>query len=612
MRRIVPLALVASVALAIALSGGTGAAQESGDVPSANLEELDPVNINEASVTELLEIPGMDPGLARAIVAFRLEAGPLDSVEALYRSASITASRLLEVRPWLTAEPPGRATTFDLSQTVRSATTPPSPRLETKLSAGRGGVFVAARTRRLLSAADGAVRSVVTGLLRVRPGRGLTLSLGDLAPVEGLGLLMGVSSRPPTRGALAPHGALSSGPWGARPDGDLRRTPPAPDGRFLRGAAAAVGSHIVLGAFEYHAGITAYREEETVTPPARVLLGGFQFGPAGKEALESGDRGASGAGAPSSRGLAARTIFYDGRFWLGTTAAVPLPGSRVTLETVLDPARRHRVGLAVESAGSTRLQFRFSHVAGPRAFVNPLGADCERAPASGEFLETARNENRSETALFARARAFRRVAFELEVRSALDPATARRGWDRPVGTGIARLEASPGKGWALTAETRMENRGAPGPSGDADAPLRRHSARLAAGWDRGRAHLRVEWQGRIDFQVPPGGTATAPLDQVQDLVSARARWPLSRTIWIGGGVAHYRLPPASPGVVYEERPTGLSPAVFVRGTERRIHLAAALRLKRVEAGAFVARRQSGVETNDLTWGGVLRLRTGER
>lgn len=587
-----PFMAIAAVVVPLAIAPIAATAQETTDVPT-NLEELDPVNINEASVADLLEIPGMDPGLARAIVAYRLEAGPLDSVEALYRTPAITPSRLLEVRAWLTAERRARAMSVDLSQAVRSASTPPSPRLDTKMALARGGVFLAARARRVLSGEDDAPRTAVTGLLRVKPARALTLTLGDMAPVEGLGLLVGISSRPPSRGALAPDGSLLSGPWVPRADGDLRRTPPTPDGRFLRGAAAALGSHVVLGAFQYHAGATAYSEGDQVAPPARVLLGGAQLG-----------------GEP--RAFALRAILHDGGLWLGATAAASLPGSRVMVESALDPERRHRVGVAVEGAGSTRLQFRFSHVAGPRAFVNPLGLDSEKAPAPGNLHGTARNENRGETALFARARALRRLALELEVRSALDPATLRRGWDRPVGTGIARLEASPGKGWSLTAETRIENRGAPGPSESADAPLRRHSAKLAAGWDRGRAHLRIEWQGRIDFQVPPGGKASAPLDQVQDVVSARARWPVGKA-WIGGGVAHYRLPPASPGVVYEERPTGLSPAVFVRGTERRIHVAAAAPFGGVEAGAFVARRHSGLTgAGDTTWGVVFRLRAGGR
>src|SRR6185436_2045628 len=106
---------------------------------------------------------------------------------------------------------------------------------------------------------------------------------------------------------------------------------------------------------------------------------------------------------------------------------------------------------------------------------------------------------------------YRRLAFELEVRGAVDPATTRRNWDRPVGSGIARLETSPGGGWSLAAEARIETRGSPGPSAEADAPVRRHAARLTAGWQKGGAHLRLEWQGRFDIEVPPGGQAVAPL-----------------------------------------------------------------------------------------------------
>jgi hypothetical protein len=351
----------------------------------------------------------------------------------------------------------------------------------------------------------------------------------------------------------------------------------------------------VIGVFRYGAGAAGVTGDEEAMP-ARVFLAGLDLG----------------GGAASSARLSPRGFLYDGRLWSGLSGALSLSGGRVGFENARDPSGRHRMALAAAGRQGRRVQFRLSYTGGAPGFVNPLGSDSEHQPVTSHLIDTGSNENRSETAVLVRASPVRRLALELEVRGAVDRSTVRRSWDRPVGTGILRIEASPGGGWSLAGETRIENRGAPGPSAEADAPVRRHSARLTAGWEKGRAHLRFDWQGRFDLELPPGGAGTATLSQVQDLVALRGRWPLSRLLWLAGGVAQYRLPPAAPAVLYEERPANLPPGVFVRGAEDRVHGAFGFVTGMFEIGSFLSRRRdrSSGELN-VSWGlmfGVARGR----
>jgi hypothetical protein len=169
-----------------------------------------------------------------------------------------------------------------------------------------------------------------------------------------------------------------------------------------------------------------------------------------------------------------------------------------------------------------------------------------------------------------------------------------------------RLEASPGVGWSMTVEARLESRGTPGPSPVVDAPIRRHAALLRVGWERAGSHLRADWQGRLDIELPPGGTAVVALDRVQDLASIRGRRAVSRRLWVGGGVARFRVPAALPAVTYEERPAGLSPAVTVRGEGSRLHAAFEVKLSRITLGAFGARQVQTGHDPEYGWAAGLR------
>ena len=59
------------------------------------------VNLNTADKAELLQLPGVGPNLAEAILAYRRDAGRYDSVEDLDRVKGIGGQTLAKVRPWV-------------------------------------------------------------------------------------------------------------------------------------------------------------------------------------------------------------------------------------------------------------------------------------------------------------------------------------------------------------------------------------------------------------------------------------------------------------------------------------------------------------------------------
>lgn len=65
-----------------------------------------PVELNRATVEELMELPGIGPVLAERIVAFREQHGPFTSVEDLLQVPGIGEATLEALRPLVTVEPP--------------------------------------------------------------------------------------------------------------------------------------------------------------------------------------------------------------------------------------------------------------------------------------------------------------------------------------------------------------------------------------------------------------------------------------------------------------------------------------------------------------------------
>ena len=60
-----------------------------------------PIDLNHASMVELMELPGIGPVLAERIVRFRLLHGPFHSVEQLLDIQGIGPQTLERLRPWL-------------------------------------------------------------------------------------------------------------------------------------------------------------------------------------------------------------------------------------------------------------------------------------------------------------------------------------------------------------------------------------------------------------------------------------------------------------------------------------------------------------------------------
>lgn len=60
-----------------------------------------PIDLNAATATELQQLPGVGPGMAKAIVDFRQKSGPFRRVEDLLAIRGITKQRLEKIRPYV-------------------------------------------------------------------------------------------------------------------------------------------------------------------------------------------------------------------------------------------------------------------------------------------------------------------------------------------------------------------------------------------------------------------------------------------------------------------------------------------------------------------------------
>ena len=63
------------------------------------------IDVNRAGRQELLQVPGVGPNLAEAILSHRTKAGPFVSLEGLQSVHGIGTKTLEKLKPWLTVEP---------------------------------------------------------------------------------------------------------------------------------------------------------------------------------------------------------------------------------------------------------------------------------------------------------------------------------------------------------------------------------------------------------------------------------------------------------------------------------------------------------------------------
>jgi competence protein ComEA len=92
-----PSLLVAFAAAAIFLAFQTAAQTK----PSAY-----PLDLNTATVEQLEQLPGMQKGIAEAVVKFREKSGPFQRVEDLRAIRGISKARFQKIRPYVTVIPP--------------------------------------------------------------------------------------------------------------------------------------------------------------------------------------------------------------------------------------------------------------------------------------------------------------------------------------------------------------------------------------------------------------------------------------------------------------------------------------------------------------------------
>lgn len=598
---------------------------EESDAPETedSSDPAEPLDLNRADEAQLLQLPGMDPALARAILACRRAARGFESLEALLDCAGVSPARLAAWGPAVTLDPlpRRRAVAATVGWNERrpnrgDAATGVEPidgwrRRDYRVAAQAGGLGIAFRLR-----IEGALSATPPGpfdpapadtapaaprdrtfVLRARPTSALGLTLGDFAPTEALGLLLGVTRRAPARGArsaLVRDAAL--GGWAPVRADALDRAAPFPSGRFMRGGALRVGRVGEVAYFELHPGDTLTPTRARPDPePARGFCAGIQLA----------------AGRGRGAVLAPRVVQLAGHRWFGAHLTLPLAGGECTLESARDPLRRWRAGVAAWRALGRSGVVQFSHIGGSRRFVNPLGADAAHGLAPGDSLGAARNDNHGETALRVRVRPAPRLTTTLELRGGSDPATRLRAFDRAVSAARLRVEAAAGRGWTLQGDLGLEARDAPGPSPAAEAPTRRPGLSVQAAWQRGRAHLRIGLAGRLDVSAPPGAgrDAAHPPGAATEatLLELRGRWPLSRDVWLGGGLASFHLPVGAQMAAYEERPVDLGAAVTLRGVGQRAHAALSVELPFGTWGVYGVRERKSDSINVL-WGSALRIR----
>lgn len=95
--------------------------------PSRQTTAVLPLDLNAADRTELLQIPGVGPGMADAILAHRDTFGSFQSIDELDSVRGIGARTLDKLRPWLTVD--ARAVPKQAEPKVETLVRPPLPPL---------------------------------------------------------------------------------------------------------------------------------------------------------------------------------------------------------------------------------------------------------------------------------------------------------------------------------------------------------------------------------------------------------------------------------------------------------------------------------------------------
>jgi competence protein ComEA len=99
-------ALLAAVAVGLAvLLAYRAASPHWQPEPSTQLKAGRGINLNRATVADLMQIPGVGPGMAQTIVAERDAKGSFSSLEELDRLPGVGPKTVESLRPWLSVSP---------------------------------------------------------------------------------------------------------------------------------------------------------------------------------------------------------------------------------------------------------------------------------------------------------------------------------------------------------------------------------------------------------------------------------------------------------------------------------------------------------------------------
>jgi len=93
--------LIATIA-AIALSAATAGAQERATSPKTTAAAQAPVNLNTATVDQLVTIPGIGTKTAERIIAYRQKNGSFKKIEDLMNVSGVGEKSFLKMKPLIT------------------------------------------------------------------------------------------------------------------------------------------------------------------------------------------------------------------------------------------------------------------------------------------------------------------------------------------------------------------------------------------------------------------------------------------------------------------------------------------------------------------------------
>lgn len=181
--RTAPLALAALGVLLLGLLAARGYGPRLAPRPTEFHPVAHRVDLNTADKPELVQVPGIGPGLADAILTHRRDRGPFATVDNLTAVKGVGGKTVEKVRPWVTVgdSPP------EVERLERKPAKPPAPARGGKLRPGDPPVDVNAADEAELQRLPGVGPTLARRIVDVR-GTDRFKSVEDLRKVKGIGV----------------------------------------------------------------------------------------------------------------------------------------------------------------------------------------------------------------------------------------------------------------------------------------------------------------------------------------------------------------------------------------------------------------------------------------